>query len=76
MVPKETDYIIKAAEWRLLDTGNPAFQPVNYEKSGKNMQASYRVQPGESPEEYWARVRADLAAKRRLDALGGVEPAP
>lgn len=63
-MPCESDYSIKAAEWKLLDTGNPAFRPVGFADFGKNMQASFKIAPQESAERYWDRVRSTLAQAR------------
>ena len=56
----ETDYAIKSAAWKLLDPANPAFRPVGFEDHGKNMQATAKVRPDESAEQYWARVRREI----------------
>lgn len=64
---RETDYAVTAAQWQLLDPGNPAFRPVGFKDWGRNMQASYRIEPHCSAEQYWARVRADITAKARAE---------
>lgn len=64
-MPKESDYGIKQAEWKLLDTGNPAFRPVGFKDWGKNMEADFQfgrvgnVVVYESVNQYWDRVRSE-----------------
>ena len=72
---KESSYSIKAAAWKMLDYANPAWRPVDFSGSGKNMQCEFpmlRNATGEvieGSEEYWNRVRSELY-ERRMRELG------
>ncbi len=44
-----------------LDTANPAFFIKGYRAYGKALSASYSMRSDESPEEYWKRVKTEIA---------------
>jgi len=61
---KETDYGNDFAKYGcLLDTGNPAFYVKDYSQRGKSLSADYRIEPVETAEEYWQRVRKQIGNK-------------
>ena len=57
---READYKIKDAEWKLFDPSNPHFLPVGYKSHGLALKADYQIQPNESAEQYWDRVRTEI----------------
>ena len=66
---KETDYEVKSAAWKMLDYANPKWQPVDFSKSGKNLQADFKIREDEDAEGYWKRVREELYEKRLKNEL-------
>lgn len=63
----ESEIPIKAKEWRLLDTANPAFRPADHDEWAKTQTATYKIEDNETAEQYWARVRKDITRRKLLE---------
>ena len=65
----ESKIHITAAQWKLLDTANPAFMPADRSKWIEWQKADYKILKTETSEAYWKRVREDLQRKRNEQSV-------